>query len=123
MGMTTDPIDANVERVPIDFDPVRGALVCLVQPPPVLTPVRLDDAPDDDVVGRRVVWQSRQHLWHFDVRVTRGPYVSPSDGELLVNIAAEVDWYRSKLMGAPLRERAVVARNVFLERPAASQAP
>jgi len=111
-----DPIYEHVELAPIEDDPIGGVLFCRVQPPPTRVPQRVDQLAGP-VTGHRVIWQSQQG-WHFDIRATSEPYVSPDDGELLINVVAEVDWYRSKLTGAPLRERAAYAEVVFLERPA-----
>lgn len=111
-------IDAHIEKAPLDVADTTGdgrtSLVTRVGPPPERRAVPVVEALGG-VAGQRVIWQSPKG-WHFDVRATSEPFPG-HDGRLLIQVTAELDWYRSELCGEPLIPVEVYAHTVFLERP------
>lgn len=108
-------LDARVEPAPIEDDTAQCRLVSRVQPPPVRQPVPVSEYAGP-VTGERVVWQSPRG-WHFDLRAASEPYAGADGEPPLVDVVAEVDWYRGVLSGDRGVAVAVLAHTVFLERP------
>lgn len=80
----------------------QGASDRRTERPPVLWPVSLTEAPamagETDIsplIGRRVVIRSHQHraaAWSYDMRLMTPPHAY--DGERVVGVVPEIDWYR-----------------------------
>lgn len=117
LPLDQDALDHRIETVPVEDDSVRSQLVAKVRPPPAKAPITVTQHAGP-ITGERVVWQSPKG-WHFDIRATSEPYPD-EDGDndaLMVDIVAEVLWYRGQLLGEPLSPVVVFAHTVFLERP------
>jgi hypothetical protein len=109
------PLDGRVEPAPIEDDPAGSRLLSRVHPPPSRASVVVT-AHRGPITGERVVWQSPQG-WHFDLRAAREPYDAAGEGPRMVDVVAEIDWYRSILTGDRGVTVAVFAHTLFLERP------
>lgn len=117
-GQPTAPLglDRRIEPAPIEDDPARSRLVSRVHPPPARPPVAVSDHPGP-ITGERVVWQSPRG-WHFDLRAASEPYAT-DDLTAVVDVVAEIDWYRGLLTGDAGVAVTVQAHTLFLERPPA----
>ena len=111
-----DALDHRIEPAPIQQDAARSQLVAKVQPPPPRAPIVVTQY-EGPIIDERVIWQSPKG-WHFDVRATSEPYQRDSGTDsAMIDIVAEVDWYRGRLLDSPVTPIAVFAHTVFVERP------
>ncbi len=117
-----DALDDRIEPAPIQADASRSQLVAKVQPPPPSAPIVVTQY-EGHILGERVIWQSPKG-WHFDVRATSEPYHRDLDTDsAMIDIVAEVDWYRGLLLDSAMASVAVFAHTVFVERPSTKGAP